>query len=206
MKKLIRILILCCSIAISCKKEAQNPQDTSTVSINGNTYKTLAIGNQIWTIENYSGSGGIASSNLAYGKLYTYDEANAVPLPKEWRLPSADDYRTLMLSIGATKNANGQVSANSTITQKLMSTTGWKFINGNNGSGFNATPAGYYESGLKEGGETFRAWTTSYIGSGSNRFDLIFDLSTDSSKDAWAGLADDKWPGYRLSLRFVRNK
>lgn len=73
--------------------------------------------------------------NSTYGKLYNYyairDSRGLAP--KNWKIPSSDDWEVLFNYLGGKRNAGGQ----------LKSTEGWRNGgNGSNASGFNALPGG----------------------------------------------------------------
>ena len=120
-------------------------------SRDGKTYRTVAIGEQIWMAENLNYAGETGSEiGVCYdhdaerceksGRLYSWDEAMAA-CPVGWRLPTDGDWAELLDFIGGTELAG----------KKLKSTTGWD-VNGNrpifNGTddyGFSALPGGMYE-------------------------------------------------------------
>ena len=85
------------------------------------SYKTVSIGNQIWMAENlnfktpYSFCYDDSTSNCTkYGRLYKLYEAVAA-CPDGWRLPTLEDWNTLLFSIG------GEFVAG----KKLKSLKGW---------------------------------------------------------------------------------
>ncbi|HEY8929091.1 MAG TPA: FISUMP domain-containing protein [Mucilaginibacter sp.] len=91
---------------VSCSKKSDTRPNDNSVTINGTNYSVVAIGGQTWTSVNYNGEGGInynngSINNAADGKLYTIAEAQAIKLPKGWRLPTRDDFNKLLVSIGA---------------------------------------------------------------------------------------------------------
>lgn len=104
-------------------------------------YMVITIGNQTWMVENLRYD--IEDSwlnpknhSIEYGRLYTWDAAMKAA-PKGWHLPSDKEWTILQDSIGG-----------SAIETKMKSLTDWNNNgNGNNASGFNAFPAGYYYSG-----------------------------------------------------------
>ncbi len=152
MKKLPFVCILAIAAFTSCSKKSNpNPKQPAptSVTISGTSYSTVVIGNQTWTAVNYNGPGGVNYNNgandPAYGKLYTFPEIQAVTLPSGWRLPTADDFNNLLIGFGGTKQSSGNYAVNQSAALKLMSTTGWTTTNGNNQTGFNALPAGYFD-------------------------------------------------------------
>lgn len=134
MKKSITTLACVAILLSACSKKSNDPTPSGMVTINGTNYGTVVIHRQTWTAVNYNGPGGVnygnsSRNNSFLGKLYTFDEAEAVVLPAGWRLPTTDDFETLQ-SLGDGKS--------------LMSKTSWTIGGGNDSSGFSAKPAGYY--------------------------------------------------------------
>lgn len=140
MKKTITTLACVAILLSACSKKSNDPTPgndptpSGIVAINGTNYGTVIIGGQTWTAVNYNGPGGVnygnsPKNNSMLGKLYTFDEAEAVVLPAGWRLPTTDDFETLEFL------ADGK---------SLMSKTSWTIGGGNDSSGFSAKPAGYY--------------------------------------------------------------
>ena len=122
---------------------------TMTDSRDGNTYKTVKIGEQVWMAENlnYADSvktpslkenswcyGNVAANCEKYGRLYTWAAAKTV-CPEGWHLPSYDEWNTLFTAVGG----------KSTAGPKLKSQTGWTAYDGitnEDSFGFSALPAG----------------------------------------------------------------
>jgi uncharacterized protein (TIGR02145 family) len=189
----------------ACKKNPDSqpipvPENTP-VEINGKPYPVLTIGDQIWTIANYAGTGGISYKNgnekPEYGRYYTFEEAKSVTLPDGWRLPNMADYITLAESQGVVFT-NLRATAQETI-KKLASKSNWRTIAGTNASGFNAYPAGYsYQNSEPLDGDICEFWmadgnTISIQESATGKAHNIMFYSTGTT-------------GYRFNLRFVRNK
>jgi len=105
----------------------------------GQVYKTVKIGNQVWMAENlrYNIKGSwcfdnYESNNQKYGRFYNWDAAKKV-CPKGWHLPTRAEWDELVAYVGGEDVAG----------KKLKSTIGWK--NGGNGTdeyGFSALPGG----------------------------------------------------------------
>jgi uncharacterized protein (TIGR02145 family) len=154
------------------EQEKENETDIGTITdIDGNTYFTVKIGNQWWMKENLkttkyndgtdiqridSDSFWAETKKGAYchyenqenykdtfGLLYNYYAIESEKLcPEGWRIPTFEDWRTLLNYIDSTLNVENECDA-------LRSYTGWKDVISNlesNGSdlvGFKALPSGY---------------------------------------------------------------
>ncbi|SHK19087.1 FISUMP domain-containing protein [Fibrobacter sp. UWB12] len=122
----------------------------------GQTYKTIKIGEQTWMAENLNYDvpgksycyGKIPSNCAKYGRLYEERVAMEV-CPAGFHLPSPSEWETLFNAVG------GQFMAGSVLKSK----TGW--INDGNGMdpfGFSAIPAGYGSSVDREEGKSANFW------------------------------------------------
>jgi uncharacterized protein (TIGR02145 family) len=216
MKKLLILTLVASATLFSCSKSSITKP--STPSTTAAITDTVVIGNQTWTSINYNGAGGVNYNNSStndptYGKLYTLAEAQAIVLPTGWHLPSTDDYNTLMKNLGATnQDSNGYYLPLQSTTLQLMSTSKWALQEGGNNSGFNAYPAGYYNTQESSGfsGQTAEAdfITTSILAGypGVQANFLIYEAQQSNTlligsvfSDA-LGFASD-----RGSIRFVKN-
>lgn len=130
----------------------------------GNTYNTVLIGSQCWTMSNlktskYKDGSSItqitsnsqwqsttagawsyynnsSSNNSTFGKLYNWYAVNSGKLcPEGWRVPTEAEVMELYTFLGGTSVAGG----------KMKSTSGWDSPNtgANNSSGFTGLPGGY---------------------------------------------------------------
>ncbi len=126
--------------------------------VDGNIYKTIKIGNQIWLKENLkvthyrNGDAipkmvnntdwsqikqGVFLDCTSFGHLYNWyainDNRNIAPIG--WHIPSKAEWDTLINFLGGNKKS----------VIKLKSTVGWKEKNkGTNMSGFSALPCGMF--------------------------------------------------------------
>ena len=112
---------------------------TMTDSRDGNVYRTIKIGNQVWMAENlnFKTDGSYCYNDSSkyckkYGRLYSWSAANKA-CPEGWHLPTIDEFKTLFATVGK----------QSTAGKKLKSVSGWnKDGNGTDDFGFTALPAG----------------------------------------------------------------
>jgi len=202
---------------IGCSKSSSSPQPVS-VLVEGTVYPTVVIGSQTWTSLNYNGPGGENYNNSTtniplFGKLYTLEEARAIPLPKGWELPTAADYNLLLKNAGGvpqTRDVNGVtvISSNYMVGSfsavELMSTSRWQGTNGNNQLGFNAQPAG-------DGAADTQNFYSLY----SSAFFIVNDFTANNShylavqiscSPPQAAISDyDLGIDFRGSVRFVKN-
>jgi uncharacterized protein (TIGR02145 family) len=193
--------LFCCVTA--CKKEDPKepvPDTTVTVNINGKEYKTVKIGTQTWTAENYAGDGGLAygpNAKPEYGKYYTYTEAQAITLPAGWHLPTADDFKTLGQANGIVFTPGVQ---NTEAAKKLISKTGWKNATGTNASGFNMLPANMIYNGQPTpDGDVAELWVAD--GTTFN----IMEAGTNGNLLNVQFFSNSYLPEYRFPVRFVKN-
>lgn len=166
----------------------------------GQIYKTVNIDNQIWLAENmdfktkenswcYNDD---SSYCKIYGRLYTWNTAKEA-CPKNWHVPSEDDWQKLIDFLGGEKIAG----------QKLKATKGWKTTEtkGANSSNFSALPGG----ARNYGAVCVRAGTHGYYWSGTELYGgaWYYELSYDNYKiNKYA--SNYKGPGF--SVRCIMDK
>lgn len=136
MKKLYFIMLI---LIIGCSKEDTTPL---CVDYDGNVYKTVQIGDQLWMAENlrvaHDSAGGkipyCHGLDTLYGDYYSY-YAVTVAIPKGWRIPTETDILKLVAYLG--DGAGGKL--------KQAGTKTWEGPNvgATNSTGFTAIPAGY---------------------------------------------------------------
>ena len=127
---------------VGCKTETEDNCEYSELADDrdGQTYKTVAIGEQTWMAENlnfetensfcYNDS---AEYCAKYGRLYTW-EAATTACPSGWHLPTKAEFEILFTAVGG-KLITGEM---------LKSTSGWHDSgNGSDAFAFSALPAGY---------------------------------------------------------------
>ena len=204
-------------IVASCSKSKDEPEESNSVTINGQAYSTVKIGTQTWTTVNYNGTGGVnytSTNDPVEGKLYTMAEARAITLPTGWRLPSRDDYSKLLGTLGATmKDSYGYYRSTLAVTKKLMATRSWNNVIGTNESGFNAIAAGYYDLTFQYKGENAIFITTSFFTEyGAGWADIPVSFAITSEKNAGNTYdTDASFSDYVVdtsdkgSLRFVKD-
>ena len=159
--------------------------------IDGNTYKTIEIGTQIWMAENLATTRfndgteiSLATSNtswflateaayswynnvtISYGALYNWYAVNTGKLcPSGWHVSSDEDWTTLAAFLGG--------SAASGAKLKEAGTIHWQAPNSgaDNSSGFTALPGGYrYYNGAYNALTRYGYWWTSTESSSANAY------------------------------------
>ena len=168
---------------------------TLTDSRDGQTYRTVKIGDQVWMAENLnfvtdnSWCYNDESDNCAkYGRLYTWaaavgrdeDECGYEhtcglgsgdirgACPKGWHLPSKAEWEALIVAVDGSIT---EYTSSNTAGSKLKSQTGWTASSGitnEDAFGFSALPAGrrYYNGSYSYEGNLASFWSSAENNSG----------------------------------------
>ena len=197
MRKLFPIqlfFILC--LLYSCKKDKDEPLPVihgTVIDVDGNSYKTISVGHQVWMVENlkvthYNNGDSIPyiSGNAEwfkslkgaycfynndsilgdiYGNLYNWYAVNDTRqiCPKNWHVPSYDEWITLTKFLGS--NPGYKVFENDSVH--------WYSPNqfATNSSGLTFLPGG------------MREWYNDFIN--LNTHSYYWSSTTESTDDAW---------------------
>ncbi|MDP4263219.1 MAG: FISUMP domain-containing protein [Bacteroidota bacterium] len=144
----------------------QNKHGEIVDSRDNKVYKTITIGSQTWLAENlafHTSSGSFAYKTdekyeAEYGRLYTLEAAENA-CPSGWRLPSKEEWDTLILYLGGSSVAGGKLKS---LDKWLSPNTG-----ATDESGFAAIPAGsrYHSDGsFNNLGDHACFWSSSKFG------------------------------------------
>jgi uncharacterized protein (TIGR02145 family) len=142
----MKIILMSLGFTIFCSTIFSQEKGTLIDLRDGRIYKTVKVGDQWIMAENLAYKAVIGcwaynnddSSVKKYGYLYNWETAKNV-CPAGWHLPTDTEWTRLINNLGGEKIAGS----------KMKATTDWKYdVNSytTNSSGFNALPAGRYES------------------------------------------------------------
>jgi uncharacterized protein (TIGR02145 family) len=215
-KLIITGLCLLSFTIFSCgKKETAQPSSTGTVTIEGTTYSTINIGNQVWTTSNFTGNQpqGIFETTADLTSTGHYYNSTNVTLPQGWRVPTRQDFNNLIANFNhQTSGQDKTMNLNDALG--LFSTSGWINVEGTNTSGFNAYPAGMLNLNIDGmGSASFKGDDAIFLSStqttDTNGNTEFYTLTLDNNNGAFIGtfLAQPSTNTYSfISLRFVRDK
>ena len=152
-------------------------QDTFTDERDGQTYKTVKIGDQVWLAENLN----FKTENSwcyddnpehceIYGRLYTwYAAVDTNTCPAGWHLPTNDEWKTLEMELGMSQSEADTIDRRGTdeggkLKEESVCTSHWKSPNkgATNSSGFTALPGGirdYSDGAFYDLGTDADFWT-----------------------------------------------
>lgn len=162
--RLVISLVVACLffILMACGDDSSSGASLKTGLLiderDGQSYKTVTIGKQVWMAENlnYKTEGSFCYGDdpancTKYGRLYVWVAAIDMPeeecgsdrdceisgvvqgvCPAGWHLPTKDEFETLITSAGGIKTAG----------IKLRTASGWSYDKGEDTYGFSALPAG----------------------------------------------------------------
>ncbi|MBR4784719.1 MAG: fibrobacter succinogenes major paralogous domain-containing protein [Fibrobacter sp.] len=127
---LIIVLLLALSFAINAC-DSNSEIGSMTDSRDGQTYKTVKIGNQVWMAENLNFKTDSSwcykdeeSNCQKYGRLYSWNAARGA-CPAGWHLPSKVEFDTLFKAVGGTQDKENEKKWRGA-GSKLKSTSGWE--------------------------------------------------------------------------------
>jgi uncharacterized protein (TIGR02145 family) len=193
------VIILLVIVGLICLGNLGKKSEALNDTRDGNVYRTVKIGNQVWMAQNLNcevnGSwcyGNDEANGKKYGRLYTWDAAK-VACPVGWHLPSRQEWNGLVVVAGGERVAGKYLKARS----------GWD--NNGNGTdvyGFSALPSGKGDSGddCSQAGENGYWWTATEYESGSGiayRQNMGYDC--DCVIEGWNG------KDYGYSVRCVKD-
>ncbi|WP_308605202.1 fibrobacter succinogenes major paralogous domain-containing protein [uncultured Fibrobacter sp.] len=175
--------------------------DSFTDPRDGQSYRTVKIGDQIWMAENlnYKTDDSYCYDDepancRKYGRLYTWLAA-MYACPEGWHLPSEMELNTLFESVGGTDIAG----------TKLRSTSGWNDDEGKSGNGtdefgFSALPAGIRgnDGDFNDAGYIALFWSASEY-----RSDIAYYMSLDYNDDG--AFLDSYGKDFGFSVRCLRD-
>ncbi|MGB0368283.1 MAG: fibrobacter succinogenes major paralogous domain-containing protein [Flavobacteriales bacterium] len=185
--------------------EYESCQDTIVDSRDGQVYKTVCIGNQVWMAENlnYAGAGvcynNAASNCETYGRLYSWQEAVGQSIcPTNWHIPSDAEVQELFDAVGGDNIAG----------ESLKADTIW-FGAGSfdDEYGFSALPSGHWnneDNAFELLGERGEYWSSSIVEySGEDYYRMFYFQNGPSGRIYGGGNGTDQM--YKFACRCVKD-
>jgi uncharacterized protein (TIGR02145 family) len=170
-KKSIHFGLVSIILLLSCESEINHPlyvEGDGVFDQEGNSYKSVVIGNQEWMAENlktdlycngdsiqYTGADvrvkvydNDLENEAVFGKLYNYEAVldTSGLCPCDWHVPTELEYAVLINYLGGFETAMRKMRQSGSLENGdglWSNPTDDYVIRGNNRSGFNALPAGY---------------------------------------------------------------
>ena len=177
-----KIKINCAIIILVASNAFATSMEILLDSRDGQKYKTVTIGSQIWMAENLNYKvpnsfcyGNRKDNCQKYGRLYKWKSAIDV-CPAGWHLPSKNEYESLADAVGGLSIAG----------KKLKSAKGWlsyegKDGNGSDSYGFSVKSAGFwgdYGTHYYGEGDFANYWSSTENGE-YNAYRFVFDAKKD---------------------------
>ncbi len=157
------------SITINVTNPSGETSGTFTDSRDGNTYKWVKIGEQVWMAKNlaFKTSSGSSAYNSesdvsTYGRLYKWETAvNACP--SDWHLPTDEEWEKFAKYISDQKGPFTIVDDDwNDVGKYLKANNWWTFSESSNDFGFSGIPAGQlYGDGTPYGRLSYSYWWSS---------------------------------------------
>jgi len=207
-KFLVAITAVAFVFLTACDNGASSNDDDERVlndSRDGQVYKIVKIGDQVWMAENLKYEIPVASgaspssfcyenreeSCKSYGRLYTWTEAVNV-CPKGWHLPDSSEWNKLFIAVGGKQLAGEKLKSADSI---------WYYGGqGTDEFGFGALPAGFSKgfNGFYDFRKYGNFWTTTNSDDSNAYHVTVF-----YNKKSADYIVDPK--SYALSVRCLKN-
>lgn len=231
MKKIFPIFLLMVA-SIQCQKESLAEYKEFTDLRDGNNYKTIQIGSQIWLAENlrylpvinspedtsdtqaryfvyaYYGEDIIEAETTyefqIYGVLYNLNAAKTA-CPEGWHLSTDTEWQSLEKLLGMERSwlSRTGLRYNGFIGTKLKSKSGWNNDgNGNNSSGFSAIPGGLLNDIAFNNLGSIAYFWAS---SEDNRADAWYRNLFDENSYVGRGDYDSNYSSFAFSVRCIKD-
>ncbi len=203
MFRMIRYGRLTSAVCISCALLACWDSQQTMTDIDGNKYRVVQIGTQVWMAENLqvtkAPDGTPVNSQVPnhdsnqvsnFGRLYNWSSALRVA-PKGWHLPTDDEWEILARHFDSDGAA------------KLKDTLYWKVSDerATNESGFSARPAGYWND---QGFDNRFGLTAVFWSSTQADSQLVWSRTLSATHDTLRRASQH--PQYGFSVRCIKDR